>query len=79
MGFSKIRLIISIIIAIVVFFIVGHIAFENGAGDGGAFAFAIPAALLVIITLTPKKLSQTLWKFMLDRIRELSKAIQGKE
>ena len=78
MGFSKTRLIISIIVAAIVFFTVGHIAFENGAGDGGAFAFAIPAALLVIIIFNPK-LPQTLWRFMLDRIRELSKAIQGKE
>lgn len=78
MGFSKTRLIISITVAIVVFFTVGHIAYENGAGEGGAFAFAIPAALLVIFILTPK-LPQTLWRFILDRIRELSKAIQGKE
>ena len=77
MGFSKTRLIISITVAIIVFFIVGHIAYENGAGEGGAFAFAIPAALLVILILTPK-LPQILWKFILDRIRELSKAIQGK-
>ncbi len=76
--FGKIRFITSIIVAVGVFFVTGRLAYENGVSEGGAFAFAIPAALLTIVFFIPK-FPQILWKFVLDRVRELGKAIRGEE
>ena len=54
----------------------------DGDLDDKHFPFAIFAAFLVLVTLIPKIfriLLQAMWQFILDRIRELGKAIRGEE
>lgn len=66
-SYSKTMLIISSVVSVGVFILVSLVS-QNGV-------FGILAAFFSFVILIPK----VLWQFTLNRIGELSKAIQGKE
>ena len=73
---SNKRIVTAIVGSIAIFILVLLIANEYNYGlEGKHFAFAIFAAFLVHVILIPK----ILWQFILDRVRELGKAIRGEE
>jgi len=72
--YSERRFTISSVVSVGVFILVS-LLFQNGI-------FGILVGFLFLVILVPKVILQIpkiLWKFTLDRIGELSKAIQGKE
>ena len=62
--YSKKRIIISITLSIVIFFLVGSI---NESTYAGIFGASITLAIL---------LPKIWWNFLLDRVRELSRAMK---
>ena len=76
--YSRRRIATTIFVSIGTFILVLLIADEaNGYKDleGKHFAFAILSAFFIHVILIPK----ILWKFTLDRIRELGKAIRDED
>ncbi len=76
--YSNKRIVTAIVGSIAIFILVLLIADANNYSsdlEGKHFAFAIFAAFLVHVILIPK----ILWQFILDRVRELGKAIRGEE
>ena len=69
--YSNKRIVTAIAGSIVIFILGMSIADANNY----SFAFAIFAAFLVHVILIPK----ILWQFILDRIRELGKAMRGED
>ena len=74
--YSNKRIVTAIAGSIAIFILVLSIANHYSRGfEGKHFAFAIFAAFLVHVILIPK----ILWQFILDRIRELGKAMRGED
>ena len=75
-SYSNKRIATAIVGSIALFILVLSIAGAHSSDlEGKHFAFAIFAAFLVHVILIPK----ILWQFILDRIRELGKAMRGED
>lgn len=73
--YSRKRIVTTIFVSIGVFYLALSIFGWERDYEGRHFAVAILSAASVYVILIPK----ILWRFMLDRIRELGKAMRGED
>jgi hypothetical protein len=73
--YSRKRIAITVFVSIGIFYLVLSTVGWEKDYEGKHYVIAILIASSVYVILIPK----ILWKFMLDRVRELGKAIRGED